>query len=125
MSRFRPINRDIDVLLPPSVQEWLHLARDVVEVVEGLDLREWERADAGRGRPPDHPATLLSLLIDGDAMGGFSSRKIEQATDDALALRVMGVSRRKRRLFPRNESLDGPFQPSRMLKSDRLLVPHA
>ncbi len=43
MSRFRPIDRDIDFLLPPSVQEWLpegHLARYVVEVVEGLDLRE-------------------------------------------------------------------------------------
>lgn len=52
MSRFRPIDRDIDFLLPPSVQEWLpegHLARDVVEVVEGLDLRELERAYGGRG----------------------------------------------------------------------------
>ncbi|TEE30304.1 hypothetical protein IPC1502_30885, partial [Pseudomonas aeruginosa] len=41
MSRFRPINREIDYLLPPSVQDWLpesHLARYVVEVVEGLDL---------------------------------------------------------------------------------------
>jgi hypothetical protein len=30
MSQFRPINRDVDFLLPPSVQEWLpegHLAR--------------------------------------------------------------------------------------------------
>ena len=68
MSRFRPINREIDFLLPPSVQDWLsegRLARDVVEVVEGLDLRELERADAGCGSPPDHPATWLSLLIDG------------------------------------------------------------
>ena len=68
MSHFRPILRDVDFLLSPSVQDWLpegHLARDVVEVVEGLDLNALERDDAGRGSPPDHPATLLSLLIDG------------------------------------------------------------
>ena len=49
MSRFRPIDRDTPLLLP-SVQEWLpegHLARYVVEVVEGLDLSELERAYAG------------------------------------------------------------------------------
>ena len=33
MSNFRPINRDMDFLMPPSVDEWLpqrHLARFVV-----------------------------------------------------------------------------------------------
>ena len=52
MIRFRPIDRDSDFLLPPSVQEWLpeaHLARYVVEVIEGLDLSAMERAYAGRG----------------------------------------------------------------------------
>ena len=50
MSNFRAITRDIGFLLPPSVQDWLpegHLARyvvEVVEVVEGLDLSELERA---------------------------------------------------------------------------------
>ena len=51
MSKCRPIDRDLDFLLPPSVQEWLpegHLARYVVEVVEGLDLRDLERAYAGK-----------------------------------------------------------------------------
>lgn len=40
MSRFRPIDRATDFLLPPSIQEWLpegHLAHHVVEVVEQLD----------------------------------------------------------------------------------------
>ncbi|MBK5965747.1 IS5/IS1182 family transposase [Thiocystis minor] len=95
MSHFRPILRDVDFLLPPSVQDWLpegHLARDVVEVVEGLDLSELERADAGRGSPPYHPATLLSLLIDGYATGGFSSRKIERATYDSLAFRFIAAN---------------------------------
>lgn len=36
MSHFRPIDRDIGFLRPPSVQEWLpemHLARYVADVV--------------------------------------------------------------------------------------------
>jgi|SRR5450631_145090 hypothetical protein len=39
MSNFRTIDRQTGFLLPPSVDEWLpeeHLARFVVEVVEGL-----------------------------------------------------------------------------------------
>lgn len=42
MSRFRPIDRRTEYLRPPLVQEWLlesHLARYVVDVVEGLELR--------------------------------------------------------------------------------------
>ena len=42
MSNFRLIDRDTGFLMSPSVDEWLperHLARFVVEVVAGLDLR--------------------------------------------------------------------------------------
>jgi transposase/IS5 family transposase len=95
MSRFRPIDRDTDFLLPPSVQEWLpegHLARYVVDVVEGLDLSELERAYAGRGSDAYHPAMLLSLLIYGYATGTFSSRKIERATYDSLAFRYIACN---------------------------------
>jgi transposase/IS5 family transposase len=93
---FHPIDRDTDYLLPPSVQEWLpeaHLARYVVDVVEGLDLAELERAYAGRGSEAYHPATLLSLLIYGYATGTFSSRKIERATFDSLAFRYIACNR--------------------------------
>ena len=41
MSNFRAIDRKTAFLLPPSVDEWLpekHLARLVVEVIDGLDL---------------------------------------------------------------------------------------
>ena len=92
MSRFRPIDRQSDYLLPASVQDWLpesHLARYVVDVVEGLDLSELERAYAGRGSDAYHPALLLSLLIYGYATGTHSSRKIERATYDSLAFRFI------------------------------------
>ncbi len=93
---FHPINRDTDYLLPPSVQEWLpesHLARYVVDVVEGLDLSALVRAYVGCGSEAYHPATLLSLLIYGYATGTFSSRKIERATYDSLAFRYIACNR--------------------------------
>ena len=93
---FHPIDRNTEYLLPPSVQEWLpeaHLARYVVDVVEGLDLSALERAYAGRGSDAYHPAMLLSLLIYGYATGTFSSRKIERATYDSLAFRYIACNR--------------------------------
>lgn len=93
---FHPIDRSTDYLLPPSVQEWLpeaHLARYVVDVVEGLDLSALERAYNGRGSNAYHPAMLLSLLIYGYATGAFSSRKIERATYDSLAFCYIACNR--------------------------------
>lgn len=92
MSNFRPINRDTGFLLPPSVDEWLpqrHLARFVVEVIDGLDLAELEKAYRGSGSPSYHPAMLLSLLIYGYATKVFSSRAIERATYDSVAFRFI------------------------------------
>lgn len=96
MINFRPIDRDIDFLLPPSVQDWLplgHLARYIAEVVEGLDLSHLVGAYRGRGSAPYHPATLLSLSIYGYVTGCFSSRKIERATYDSLAFRYLACNR--------------------------------
>ena len=41
MSNFRAFDRETGFLLPPSLDDWLperHLARFVVEVIDGLDL---------------------------------------------------------------------------------------
>jgi len=95
MSRFIPVDRQTDYLLPPSVDEWLpedHLARFVVDVVEQLDLSELTREYAGRGRKAHHPAVLLSLLVYGYATGVFSSRKIERATYDSVAFRYLAAN---------------------------------
>ena len=61
-----------------SLQDWLpedHLARFVVDIVDGLDLSALERAYSGGGKQPYHPAVLLSLLFYGYATGVFSSQK--------------------------------------------------
>ena len=95
MANFRPIDRDIPLTLPLSLQDWLpegHLARYIVEVVEALDLSVLVQAYSGRGSPPDHPAMMLSLLIYGYATGGYSSRQIELATDDSVAFRFIACN---------------------------------
>jgi len=92
MSNFRPINRDTGFLLPPSVDEWLpqrHLARFVVEVIDGLDLSELVKVYRGSGSAPYHPAMLLGLLVYGYATKTFSSRSIERATHDSVAFRYI------------------------------------
>ncbi len=92
MSNFRPINRDTPFLFPPSVDEWLpqrHLARFVVEVIDGLDLSELEKAYRGSGSASYHPAMLLGLLVYGYATKVFSSRSIERATYDSVAFRYI------------------------------------
>src|SRR5580704_6384174 len=81
MTNFRMIDRDTGFLMPPSVDEWLperHLARFVVEVIEGLDLRALVGSYRGSGSDAYHPAVLLGLLVYGYATGVFSSRKLER-----------------------------------------------
>jgi transposase len=56
------------------------LARFVVEVVEGLALRDLIESYTGRGSAAYPPQMLVSLLFYGYATGVFSSRKLERAT---------------------------------------------
>ena len=95
MSNFRPIDRQTPYLLPPSVEDWLperHLARFVVEIVEGLDLSTMSKAYRGSGSASYHPAALLAILVYGYATGVFSSRKLERATYDSVAFRFVAAN---------------------------------
>jgi transposase len=117
MSNFRPINRDMDFLMPPSVDEWLpqrHLARFVVEVIEGLDLRAMSGSYRGSGEASYPPQLLLGLIIYGYATGVFSSRKLERATYDSVAFRFIAANQHpdhdtianfRRRFLPQIEAL--------------------
>jgi len=95
MSNFRLIDRETGFLMPPSVDEWLpprHLARFVVEVVSGLDLRAMIGSYRGSGEASYHPALLLGLIIYGYATGVFSSRQLERATYDSVAFRFIAAN---------------------------------
>lgn len=95
MSNFRTIDRQTGFLLPPWVDEWLperHLARFVVEVIDGLDLRAMDGAYRGAGSAAHHPRMLLGVLVYGYATGVFSSRKLERATYDSVAFRFIAAN---------------------------------
>jgi transposase len=86
------------LLLPPDLRQWLpadHLALYISDVVESLNLagilNSYEEGD-GRGRPPYHPVLMVKLLIYGYCTGRMSSRKIEQATHDDVAFRVLACN---------------------------------
>ena len=89
---FIPIDRETPYILPPSVQDYLpedHLARFVVDIVDQLDLSRLSAVYSGKGSRPYHPAMLVALLFYGYATGVFSSRKLEKATYDSIALRFI------------------------------------
>jgi transposase len=95
MTNFRSIDRETGFLLPPSVDEWLpqkHLARFVVEVIDGLDLRAMSGSYRGSGSASYHPRMLLGILVYGYATGVFSSRKLERATYDSVAFRFIAAN---------------------------------
>jgi transposase len=95
LNNFRTIDRATGYLLPPSVDEWLperHLARFVVEVIDGLDLSAMSNSYRGAGSASYHPALLLGLFVYGYATGVFSSRKLERATYDSVAFRFIAAN---------------------------------
>jgi transposase len=92
INNFRRIDRQTGFLLPPSVDEWLpekHLARFIVEVIDGLDLRAMSGSYRGSGSASYHPCILLGILVYGYATEVFSSRKLERATYDSVAFRFI------------------------------------
>ena len=82
-------------LLPPSPLEWLeegHLVYFILDVVETLDLREIREAidsKDSRGTRPYCPRMMVALLLYGYCTGVYSSRRIERATYEDVAFRVL------------------------------------
>lgn len=92
---YRPWNPDQSFLLPPSPAEWLpegHLVYFILDVVRELDLSAIEapiQEKDPRGERPYDPAMMLALLLYGYCVGVFSSRRIERATYEDVAFRVV------------------------------------
>ncbi len=84
-------------LLPQSPTEWLpegHLAYFILDVIEELEITQITDAMQSkdrRGERPYNPRMMLALLIYGYCVGVFSSRKIEKATYEDVAFRVIGA----------------------------------
>jgi len=94
--RFKPYNLDQGLLLPPDLRDWLpegHLALFVSDVVDALDLSAiYATFTSVRGQPPYHPAMMVKLLLYAYCTGKPSSRKIEAATHEDVAYRVLSAN---------------------------------
>jgi transposase len=93
---YRPYVPEQDLLLPPSLREWLpenHLAYFVSDLVDQLDLSAITKMyeDEERGYPPYHPVMLTKVLVYGYCVGVFSSRKIQRRLVEDVAFRVLAA----------------------------------
>ena len=95
MKTFRPYDPDQDLLLPPSLADWVpedHLARFVSDVVDMLDLSAIEDTYAEeRGFPPYHPCMMVKVLVYAYCTGVYSSRRIARQLQDSVALRYLAA----------------------------------
>jgi transposase len=93
---YRPYHPDEDLLLPPSLREWLpenHLAYFVSDVVDNLDLSVMDAVygNEKRGQPPYDPRMMTKVLLYGYCVGVFSSRRIEKRLVEDIAFRILAA----------------------------------
>jgi transposase len=92
---FRSYDPEQVVLMAPVLSEWLpegHLAHFVSDLVESgaLDLSAvYASYEEERGFPPYDPRLMVKLLVYGYAVGVTSSRKLERATYEDVAVRML------------------------------------
>ena len=85
-----------DLLLPPSLRDWLaesHLVYFVSDVVDHLDLSAihavYEKEK--RGQPPYDPRLMTKLLVYGYCTGVFSSRRIQKRIQEDIPFKVLAA----------------------------------
>jgi transposase len=90
--RFVNVDRQTPMFLPPDLREWVadnERAHLVLEATELCDLRAARCKVRGSGSEQYPPTMMLALLIYAYATGLFSSRRIERATYDSVAVRYL------------------------------------
>jgi transposase len=93
---YRPYVPEQDLLLPPSLRDWLpedHLAYFVSDLIDQLDLSAITAGyeEDERGYPPYHPVMLTKVLVYAYCVGIFSSRKIQRRLTEDVAFRVLAA----------------------------------
>src|SRR5438045_8823333 len=93
---YRPYLPDQDLLLPPSLREWLaeeHLVYFVSDVVDQLDLTAIHAVygEEKRGQPPYDARLMTKLLVYGYCTGVFSSRWIQRRVQDDIPFKVLAA----------------------------------
>jgi transposase len=93
---YRPYLPEQDLLLPPSLGDWLpenHLAYFVSDLIDQVELSEIEAhyEQEERGYPPYHPRMMTKILVYGYCVGVFSSRRLRKRLQEDVAFRVLAA----------------------------------
>jgi transposase len=93
---YRPYVPEQDLLLPPSLRDWLpedHLVYFVSDVVDALDLSAITTVyeEEERGYPPYHPVMMTKVLVYAYCVGIFSSRRIQRRLAEDVGFRVLAA----------------------------------
>ena len=85
-----------DLLLPPSLREWLpegHLAYYVGDIVDQMDLSAIHAVYEKelRGQPPYDPRMLTKVLVYGYCVGVCSSRRIQKRLQEDIGFKVLAA----------------------------------
>jgi transposase len=93
---YRSYLPDQDLLLPPSLREWLaedHLVYFVSEMVDQLDLSAIHAVygEEKRGQPPYDPRLMTKLLVYGYCTGVFSSRRMQKRLQEDIPFKVLAA----------------------------------
>ena len=85
-----------DLLLPPSLRDWLpegHLAYFVADMVDQLDLSAMHAVyeKEMRGQPPYDPRMMTKVLLYGYCVGVFSSRRIQKRLQEDIGFKVLAA----------------------------------
>ena len=104
-TRFRAYQPDQILLMPPKVRDWVpegHLAHQVSDVVDSLDLSAFYAPYEGDGRrnAPYSPTMMVKVLIYGYATGVFSSRGIARKLEEDVAFRMLAAGN-----FPKHRTI--------------------
>jgi transposase len=96
---FIPVERDQDLLLPPSLREWLpeqDLAWFIIDAVAQMNLEPFyaKYRNDGWGNASYDPKMMVSLMLYAYCLGVRSSRQIERRCERDIAFRVITANQK-------------------------------